>query len=442
MALLSRRGARSVRSFFEQHLTWAWVAEVVGLALIVGSILLMDRSTPFPGWFALPPVIGTSLIIAASSASTPVGRLLSQPSLVVIGLVSYSAYLWHQPLFALARAYNGFPLHWSVYLVLICLTFGLAFLSWKYVERPFRNRAFLRRGTLFAVSTSLALFLIPLGLLAHVSNGLPARFSDRSVAVARTMELSPRRPCHTDGRDYLSPAKACGYGGPEISWAVLGDSHGIEIGYALAEQLSERSEGVLHLTFSACPPALTYDPPNPGCRAWTEEALRRIAADKKIRNVLVAYRNGPHFTADRSARDLLAAPALLAQRPADVARAVHVNDFDRLIQRLRNAGKRVTVLGPVPALPVSADWIIFRQAEDARQPIGRYLQRQGVVLKRLRSMEKAGLIRLIEPSKALCDSQGCRTVIDGRAMYFDDNHLSLSGARRVLAREAQEEALP
>jgi peptidoglycan/LPS O-acetylase OafA/YrhL len=425
--------AGPVRRFFADRRMWARLAEFTGIALIAGSILLMDRTTPFPGWFALPPVIGTALIIAASSADTPVGRMLSLRPVVGIGLLSYSAYLWHQPLFALARSYHGFPLHWGVFAALIGLTFVLSFLSWKYVEQPFRSRAFLTRRVLFGGSAALASLLIALGLLAHLSHGFPGRFSDRSVAIARTMELSPQRPCHTDGRNYRKPADACTYGGPETTWAVLGDSHGIEIGYALSEWLAKRGQGVLHLTFSACPPALTYDPRNPGCREWTEEAIRRIETDPKISNVLVAYRNGLHLVGDQHA-DAATRARLQANGPQ------YHNDFDRLIARLAKAGKQVTVLGPVPELPVSAEWLVFRD-EGARQPLGAYLQRQGAILEWLRGLQRSGRIRLIEPANALCDETGCRAVIDGRAMYFDDNHLSMSGARRVLQRALEDGAI-
>lgn len=74
-----------------------------GLMLIVYAILAFDKYTPFPGLYALFPTIGTALIILFSTPQTLTGKILSNRLLVGIGLVSYSAYLWHQPLFAFAR---------------------------------------------------------------------------------------------------------------------------------------------------------------------------------------------------------------------------------------------------------------------------------------------------------------------------------------------------
>ncbi|HEY0625292.1 MAG TPA: acyltransferase family protein [Allosphingosinicella sp.] len=440
-ALLAATGG-VIRPFFERKRALASIAEIAGLAIILAAIVLMDRSTPFPGWFALPPVIGTALIIAASSGTTPVGRLLSLPLFVGIGLISYSAYLWHQPLFALARSLNGFPLHRGFYVALIAVTFLLAFLSWKYVEQPFRNRAFIGRKTLFGLSALLALLLVAFGLLAHVTRGFPDRFGAERIAIAETMTLSPKRDaCHTDGTDYRPPSAACAYGGAQTSWAILGDSHGIEIGYALAERLAKQGQGLLHLTFSACPAALSFDPANPGCGAWTEEAVRRLEGDSRIRSVVIAYRHGLYLYGDQREHYPSAAqlpPAFMTDRSPEAARSIYWRDFDRLVSRLRKAGKRVHVLGPVPELPVTAEWFVFRQGEKAHLSASFYTGRQGAILDRLRGMERAGHIRLIEPGPALCDRQNCRVVIGGQSMYFDDNHLSMPGARRVLAREAAE----
>ena len=74
---------------------------VAGLGLVVYSLFWFDESTPIPSVYALAPVGGTALIIATATPGHPVSRLLTARPLVAIGLISYSAYLWHQPLFAL-----------------------------------------------------------------------------------------------------------------------------------------------------------------------------------------------------------------------------------------------------------------------------------------------------------------------------------------------------
>ena len=113
---------------------------LAGLLLIVYAVFEFDRTTPFPGLYALVPTLGTALIIVFANEKNLVGRFLANRALVGIGLISYSAYLWHQPLFAFARHRSlgdpGTPLIAALSLTAI----ALAYLSWRYVEIPFRNR--------------------------------------------------------------------------------------------------------------------------------------------------------------------------------------------------------------------------------------------------------------------------------------------------------------
>lgn len=117
-----------------------------GFLLIVYSLLAMPHKMVFPGWGTLPVIVGTVLVLAFARAETHVAKILSWRPLVFIGLLSYSAYLWHQPIFVFARLYYpefieaGSQFKKFIYLALIILVFLISALSWKYIEQPFRTR--------------------------------------------------------------------------------------------------------------------------------------------------------------------------------------------------------------------------------------------------------------------------------------------------------------
>ena len=114
--------------------------------MIVLSIFIYDESTPFPSLYTLLPVFGVLLVILFGQKETFVGMLLSSNILVGIGLISYSAYLWHQPLFAFLRHYKGqISISFIETFVILIFVIILAFLTWKYIEKPFRDRRFLSR---------------------------------------------------------------------------------------------------------------------------------------------------------------------------------------------------------------------------------------------------------------------------------------------------------
>jgi peptidoglycan/LPS O-acetylase OafA/YrhL len=146
----------------------------LGLILIAISIFYFDEATPFPSVYTLVPVIGTCLIVLYGGDRTYVSRLLSTRAFVGIGLISYSAYLWHQPLFAFARIKSLYPPEQWVMALLSGLSFLLAYGSWKFVETPFRRKNHPLAETpkqILAVSAIVMSGIMAFGLYGHLTNG-------------------------------------------------------------------------------------------------------------------------------------------------------------------------------------------------------------------------------------------------------------------------------
>lgn len=146
-----------------------------GLAAILASIVLFDENTPSPSPYILLPVLGAAAILLFSRSGTIAYRVLSFPVCVGIGLISYSAYLWHQPIFALSRVASLEPPKPLLMTGLALLSFGLGLLSWKYVEQPFRNDRNVPLQKLVSIGLPVYLVMIALGLLAHINNGFPSQ---------------------------------------------------------------------------------------------------------------------------------------------------------------------------------------------------------------------------------------------------------------------------
>ena len=136
------------------------MAALVGLVLIIGSAVIFDGDTPFPGRFALIPTLGTLLVILFASGDNISGRILGNRIFVGVGLVSYSAYLWHQTLFAYARMYSLNEPGVFVFVALSALALVLAYLTWRFVEMPFRRQDVVSRATLVGVIAPLRRKLI------------------------------------------------------------------------------------------------------------------------------------------------------------------------------------------------------------------------------------------------------------------------------------------
>ena len=114
---------------------------LLGLAAIVFSIFTYDETTPFPSFYTLVPVLGVVLLILYADKDTFAAKILSTRAFVGLGLISYSAYLWHQPLFAFARITTISDPSELVMIALAIISILVAYATWKYVEAPFSSQS-------------------------------------------------------------------------------------------------------------------------------------------------------------------------------------------------------------------------------------------------------------------------------------------------------------
>jgi len=154
---------------------------LLGFGMIMYSILAFDENTPFPSLYALIPTVGAGLLIMCAVPKTMVHNLLSLKFLVGIGLISYSAYLWHQPLFAFARHRSVDDLSESILITLCLGSLLLAWISWKFVEAPFRDKKAFTRKNIFLISSITVLGLSVLGLCIHMKFLQTGSTFDRNI---------------------------------------------------------------------------------------------------------------------------------------------------------------------------------------------------------------------------------------------------------------------
>jgi len=195
------------------------------LLLIVGSIVLLDEKTPFPGLFALPVVVGGGLLIYTGAEKTWVARMLSTRGMVFVGLISYSLYLWHQPVLVFSRIADPARALPVWLWVLLAVVFG--WLSWRYVERPFRDKSRFNGRRIFRLSGVWTLVTGSAALLLWLGAGLPYRIESHpySQIVGYNRQLD-----RVSSWDYAAQPGAIDLSGKV---AFVGDSHAKDLYNAL-----------------------------------------------------------------------------------------------------------------------------------------------------------------------------------------------------------------
>jgi peptidoglycan/LPS O-acetylase OafA/YrhL len=253
---------------------------LLGLSLVLYSIFEFDKSTPFPSLYALLPTVGTGLMVLFAQPSTLVGSLLSTRLLVGLGLISYSAYLWHQPLFVFARIYLGRSPSTALLLLLSAITLGLAYLAWRYIEMPMRDKTRVNRTVIFTLALVFSLGFSAVGLIGYAHDGFESRLSSAQRAVASFSNYD-HASIYRQGlcflgsdQNYRDFASVCKNRGANATAIVLwGDSHAA----ALSSGLILLAGNVAQFTASACPPLLGVTlSARPNCEAINRYVVEQI----------------------------------------------------------------------------------------------------------------------------------------------------------------------
>jgi peptidoglycan/LPS O-acetylase OafA/YrhL len=397
-----------------------------GLLMILLPIFLFNESTVFPGISAIPPVIGTTLIILFASPSTLVGSLLCLRPFVGIGLISYSAYLWHQPLFAFARYHEVGVWHQTLFLLLVASSLALAWATYALVERPFRNKAHFSRRQIFCFAFVVSLIFLVLGIFGHKSKGfIKYRGNEQIQSLLNSARRDSDAPdCSTGGRDYRKPANSCILGKAPARIAVLGDSHASIVAYRTAVALEAYGTGLRQLSFAGCDPTYGRTNVNSACAQWTKEAVEFILSSPQIDTVIVVYRMNTHLFGGHH--------HVYPKQPDFVDKHLREdrwNSFLKTIHDLQKSGKHVVVLLPIPEVRRRIADLIFLDQHLGTQIAGVsrswWETRNEFVRQHIYEFPEGTLV--IDPTDLYCDDQECWAVKGGESLYFDHNHLSRAG---------------
>jgi len=413
---------------------------LVGLAAIAVAVFGFDEHTRFPGEAALLPVLGTVLLIhTGGERPTLVARALGMRAPVFIGLVSYSLYLWHWPIFAFARYRLMREMTAAEGLLLSALALVMAAASWYFVERPFRHTpaqgAARGRSRLFVDAGLCIAVAVTLGGYLYLSRGLPERLPEpvRAAAIA-AFDVNPDSDaCHNRSPERVNRDEVCVLGGGSMpSFVLLGDSFADALVPGIDAAARDAGRTGFVITKGGCPPLQGLG--NPACRAFNASVLAFLGRHPDIDTVVMMARwsgfaEGSRFGEDRPklslSDDLTVEPG-----PAE-NRRVLARGFERSLGAL--APRRIVIIGFMPEQPASPPRAIAMARQLGLGDIvgvdrATYEQRQGHAHALIDPLALRADVSVIDLGPALCDADRCPGERDGVVLYSDDNHISRSGA--------------
>jgi peptidoglycan/LPS O-acetylase OafA/YrhL len=371
-----------------------------GLCLILVGVVLIDSSMPFPGWVAAVPVVGATLVILCGQG-TRTGTLLGWAPIRGIGLISYSLYLWHWPLIVFAD-YRGWLDGTASRVGIVMLSFVAAWLSWRLIEMPFRDRTrFGRKHILSGSAVGMALMtVVAIGI--DRTEGWQGRWSDENLTFAAASDdISPERArCHR--LSGIGPIeKTCILGEGTPATAVWSDSHGVELSYAIGELIPVRQ-----ISYSSCDAAMQMDRPrSPACQEHNNHVLEYLTDPASgIKTVILAA----FF------ESMLEKPGFRA-------------GFAETVDRLTEAGLRVIVVAQLPR-PGYAVPTHLARGRERTFPFAMFEANHTAMMDYLGTLRSA---KVFDPAPLICSGADCNLVVDGHPILFDHHHPSMSMARTI-----------
>ncbi|HEY4113085.1 MAG TPA: acyltransferase family protein [Rhizomicrobium sp.] len=419
---------------------------MLGLVLIGWSVGTYTADTPFPGLAAVPACLGAALLIyVGGNRDVLAARLLSTPAFVFVGLISYSLYLWHWPLYVFAKYYLSAPPDAAQAVLLILASIALSWASYRFVEQPFRrNKTVFTGRRLFAMAGGAIAACVALGAVVIAGNGLPQRYpADIRTLLAGADDREHRRAhCFNLSPDQVRAGRLCRIGDPsaKVDFVFWGDSHADALLPAIDLAAKAKRRAGLFASRSACPPLIgveRVDAANGQCRAFNDAVAKRIAASD-IREVILAARwardaEGTGYGDEDQATAFLADDQSHRRSIAE-NHAVFLRGLSRTLAWLDQAGKKVVIVGPVPEVSryvpeTLAKVKYFGLRQDVRPTVAEFERRQHFVLAALAEAATRYHATMLYPHQWLCTVGRCAVEQNGRALYVDTNHLSSYGTR-------------
>lgn len=408
-----------------------WLTELIsglGLGAILFAVFFYNSNTRFPGATALLPCLGAAAMIWANDRALSVtGKFLASRPMVFIGLISYSLYLWHWPVLVFFKYWSLAPLTFAQSTLLLAASFSLAILSWKFVETPFRKRVVFEKPLqIFAFGAGATAVVLLAGLMVFKMQGVPSRvpaaalrYLDKNAAEAPVAAISDRELNLADALGGNFNELGNGNKDLPISLFVWGDSHAKVIMPVLDSLCKFHSCRGVVATHPQTAPLLDYESHG----VWSlnkdsvpyNSAVVQFILQRRIPNVLIVARWDYYIDADNGT-DVLHRGMLAT------------------INALQNSGTRVWIMRQVPKYPWDVPKALASAILHGRNPtdlgctLAEYrtdLERENPIFDGLRSPT----VTLLDPTPLFVGASGrCLVEQDGRPLYYDSDHVNVSGA--------------
>jgi len=423
----------------------------LGVILILISIFTFSENIQYPSIYTILPVAGTSLLIVFSTYSTFTYKILSFKPLVFFGLISFSLYLWHQPLLAFNRIYYGIDLGFYHKVIIIFITFIFSILTWKFIEQPFKDKKKINNHKFIIIlfSSSFMLLLLSILILSSKINSIQKPLPKN---ISNTMTKENPKNCFDLDYAHLQNKKwycEIGANSEEISFAIIGDSHALALKPAFDKAGITKNKKGIFTGFSGCPSllginSLRADLQIKNCKLLNEKMFNFVK-NNKIEKIFLVSRWSYYTVGNHSKTNFnLIFKDGYSFSNKIISKNSVIFGIENTLKRYKDLNTKVVFIHQVPEQVYHPEYA-YQKSLDKNNEIDmkklssfavdytKHTQQQKFIIKNLNKINNEFTnLKEIDFDNIFCNNLKCSLGGNDSSYYADKNHLSINGALLVL----------
>ena len=420
-------------------------------------MFIFNDVTPHPSHITLFVISCVILILIVNENNQVDNLILNSKILSKIGLISFSLYLWHQPIFVYLKIYNISEISNFYKLFILLILFIFSFFSWKFLELPFRNSNLISNKMLsvFIIASICLIYFVNYFSLLKNKNFNPKVMN--LIKQEKNYEKYYFDNCTSVPKKFIDPNDACliGKKNETPSIAIIGDSHASALAGSFNETFKKLDLSGLLFTINGCPTSFNlynYKDRRFECIKFYEKIKKYIENNKNIKTIIIHTRWSFYVSGERfnngeggievgnNTKFVKKDNEIFLSKKDSVE--IVLNEIETFIKFLFKNKKKVLVINPVPEVGLNVPKSMARVLHLKKNKYFKnyttdyeiYLSRNKKIINLFDELEKKNFIKKFDSSNVFCNKElrRCKFAIENNPLYFDDDHLNSIGSRLLV----------
>lgn len=422
----------------------------IGLFLILISISTFSENIQYPSVFTILPVLGTVLILLYGTKSTHLKKFLSYKPIVFTGLISYSFYLWHQPIFAFNKIYFGVNLSVLHSLLLIIFSFLISILSWRFVETPFRDKRILSNKFVVNFLVISALTILTFAVLMNLKV-INTKQISLPVNIEESFKMAENKDCLDIEYAHLQTNKNwfCELGKKEknVSYVLAGDSHALAMSPAFDSISSEKNIKGILVGFSGCPSLINVhivriNQNIKNCKLLNDKLFNYIKKNK-IKKLYLAsrwtlYTNGNY---DGTSFAMVSDKETMFSN-VSISRETIARKLEETFIKYNEIGVEINFINQIPLQLYYPRFVYLntyknnsfneKKIQEYGVDVNKHKKLQKFIKENIKMLKNKNIkFKFINFDSFFCKNSKCRLGDVNGSFYHDLHHLSIYGSKKI-----------